>query len=162
MWWNFVGRSHDDIATYRQQWQDHDDRFGSVEGYRGARPGCPLLPCRMRRCVRGRIPGYRGGMATDKTGATTTVTKESDRFTIAVDGTTAGFTEIEDRDGQADVPAHRGGRRIPGARPGIDPDRRGAAADQDAGLRIVPVCPMVQAYVKKHPEFDDVVDAADA
>ena len=32
MWWNFVGRSHDDIATYRQQWQDHGDRFGSVHG----------------------------------------------------------------------------------------------------------------------------------
>ena len=36
MWWNFVGRSHDDIATYRQQWEDHDDRFGAVEGYGGA------------------------------------------------------------------------------------------------------------------------------
>jgi predicted GNAT family acetyltransferase len=33
---------------------------------------------------------------------------------------------------------------------------------RDAGLRIVPVCPMVGAYVKKHSEFDDVVDAADA
>ena len=22
MWWNFVGRSHDDIATYRRQWED--------------------------------------------------------------------------------------------------------------------------------------------
>ena len=26
------------------------------------------------------------------------------------------------------------------------------------GLRIVPVCPTVAAYVKKHPEFSDVVD----
>ncbi len=33
---------------------------------------------------------------------------------------------------------------------------------RDAGLRIVPVCPMVAAYVKKHPEFDDVVDAANS
>jgi predicted GNAT family acetyltransferase len=33
---------------------------------------------------------------------------------------------------------------------------------RDAGLRIVPVCSMVASYVKKHPEFDDVVDAADA
>jgi redox-sensitive bicupin YhaK (pirin superfamily) len=46
MWWNFVGRSHDDIATYRQQWQDHDARFGAVEGYRGAtaRLPAPALP----------------------------------------------------------------------------------------------------------------------
>ena len=44
MWWNFVGRSHDDIATYRQQWQDRDDRFGSVEGYIGATTRLPAPP----------------------------------------------------------------------------------------------------------------------
>lgn len=46
MWWNFVGRSHDDIATYRRQWQDGDDRFGAVRGYRGAvsRLPAPALP----------------------------------------------------------------------------------------------------------------------
>ncbi|MDY6996690.1 MAG: pirin family protein [Actinomycetota bacterium] len=46
MWWNFVGRSHDDIATYREQWQNHDDRFGAVQGYRGglARLPAPPLP----------------------------------------------------------------------------------------------------------------------
>ncbi|ODR16502.1 pirin family protein [Mycolicibacterium porcinum] len=35
MWWNFVGRSHDDIATYRDLWQSNDARFGDVQGYRG-------------------------------------------------------------------------------------------------------------------------------
>ena len=101
-------------------------------------------------------------MATDKTGATTTVTKEADRFTISVDGTVAGFTEIKDRDGQPNLPAHRGGRRVRGR--GLASILIGEALQQtkDAGLRIVPVCSMVQAYVKKHPEFDDVVDAADA
>jgi redox-sensitive bicupin YhaK (pirin superfamily) len=44
MWWNFVGRSHDDIATYRRQWQDHDDRFGAVAGYRGAVTRLPAPP----------------------------------------------------------------------------------------------------------------------
>ncbi|MFI5506078.1 pirin family protein [Mycobacterium sp. NPDC051804] len=44
MWWNFVGRSHDDIAAYRQQWQDHDDRFGSVAGYNGATTRLPAPP----------------------------------------------------------------------------------------------------------------------
>jgi quercetin 2,3-dioxygenase len=46
MWWNFVGRSHDDIALYRQLWQDHDDRFGAVAGYGGAmaRLPAPALP----------------------------------------------------------------------------------------------------------------------
>jgi redox-sensitive bicupin YhaK (pirin superfamily) len=44
MWWNFVGRSHDDIVTYREQWQNHDDRFGSVDGYRGAVTRLPAPP----------------------------------------------------------------------------------------------------------------------
>lgn len=46
MWWNFVGRSHDEVATYREQWQDHHDRFGAVHGYRGAveRLPAPALP----------------------------------------------------------------------------------------------------------------------
>jgi redox-sensitive bicupin YhaK (pirin superfamily) len=44
MWWNFVGRSHDDIVRYRRQWQSHDDRFGEVHGYRGSRLPAPPLP----------------------------------------------------------------------------------------------------------------------
>jgi quercetin 2,3-dioxygenase len=44
MWWNFVGRSHQDIAAYRQMWDNHDDRFGAVHGYRGAVPRLPAPP----------------------------------------------------------------------------------------------------------------------
>jgi hypothetical protein len=44
MWWNFVGRSHNDIATYRRQWEDQDNRFGSVVGYRGATTRLPAPP----------------------------------------------------------------------------------------------------------------------
>src|SRR5262249_7483292 len=44
MWWNFVGRSHDDIVLYRQMWQDHADRFGTVEGYQGAVSRLPAPP----------------------------------------------------------------------------------------------------------------------
>ncbi len=46
MWWNFVGRSHDDIVGYRRLWEAADERFGVVEGYRGspARLPAPLLP----------------------------------------------------------------------------------------------------------------------
>ncbi|CDQ42225.1 pirin family protein [Mycolicibacterium neoaurum] len=46
MWWNFVGRSHDEIVAYRQAWQDRSDQFGEVIGYHGAvdrlpAPGMP-------------------------------------------------------------------------------------------------------------------------
>ncbi len=44
MWWNFVGRSHDEIVAYREQWQQHDERFGAVDGYMGAVTHLPAPP----------------------------------------------------------------------------------------------------------------------
>ena len=44
MWWNFVGRSHEDIAAYREQWQNDDARFGAVDGYRGTVTRLPAPP----------------------------------------------------------------------------------------------------------------------
>ncbi|MGW0037993.1 pirin family protein [Gordonia sp. NPDC003376] len=35
MWWNFLGRSHDDIVAFREEWMAHSDRFGQVQGYDG-------------------------------------------------------------------------------------------------------------------------------
>lgn len=58
MWWNFVGRSHEDIAHYRRLWEGGAERFGHVDGYRGpvARlPAPPLPTARLRaRPVQGR------------------------------------------------------------------------------------------------------------
>ena len=51
MWWNFVGRSHDEIVAFREQWQreviegrDAAGRFGTVSGYSGAALPAPELP----------------------------------------------------------------------------------------------------------------------
>ena len=44
MWWNFIGRSHDEIMTARDEWQTGDARFGTVEGYIGDRLPAPTLP----------------------------------------------------------------------------------------------------------------------
>jgi redox-sensitive bicupin YhaK (pirin superfamily) len=41
MWWNFVGRSHEEIASFRAQWQARSERFGEVPGYAGAVPWLP-------------------------------------------------------------------------------------------------------------------------
>jgi len=45
MWWNFIGRTHDEIVEYRRAWQDEDGagRFGAVD-YDGARLPAPELP----------------------------------------------------------------------------------------------------------------------
>ena len=44
MWWNFVGRTHEDIVEAREEWQAHSDRFGAVEGYTGEVQHLPAPP----------------------------------------------------------------------------------------------------------------------
>jgi quercetin 2,3-dioxygenase len=44
MWWNFVGRSHEEIVRFRDDWQAETGRFGRVEGYHGERLPAPPLP----------------------------------------------------------------------------------------------------------------------
>jgi redox-sensitive bicupin YhaK (pirin superfamily) len=45
MWWNFVGRSHDEIVAARADWEAGDtSRFGAVAGHDGARIPAPGLP----------------------------------------------------------------------------------------------------------------------
>lgn len=50
MWWNFVGRRHEDIVTARATWEaEHDTtasprQFGAVEGYDGPALPAPALP----------------------------------------------------------------------------------------------------------------------
>ena len=51
MWWNFIGRSHDEVVGFRTQWQadvvgggSDDGRFGAVRGYDGRPLPAPTLP----------------------------------------------------------------------------------------------------------------------
>ncbi|TDC66287.1 pirin family protein [Streptomyces hainanensis] len=44
MWWNFIGRSHEDIVRAREDWEHAADRFGAVAGYPGDRLPAPALP----------------------------------------------------------------------------------------------------------------------
>jgi uncharacterized protein len=97
-------------------------------------------------------------MTTDKTGAPTTVTAESHRFNISVEGHRAGFVEFTDRGDQrifthTEVADEFGGRGL--ATILID---QALQVTRDAGLRIVALCPMVEGFVEKHHEFADVVD----
>ncbi|QDI67434.1 pirin [Streptomyces calvus] len=51
MWWNFIGRSHDDIVQAREDWMN-GTRFGEVHGYDGAplpAPELPNVPLKPRR-----------------------------------------------------------------------------------------------------------------
>ncbi|WP_017236434.1 pirin family protein [Streptomyces sp. SS] len=44
MWWNFIGRDHQDIVEARDAWERASDRFGAVDGYPGDRLPAPALP----------------------------------------------------------------------------------------------------------------------
>jgi redox-sensitive bicupin YhaK (pirin superfamily) len=51
MWWNFIGRSHEDVVAARAEWQrdvidgeDPDGRFGTVRGFDGSALPAPALP----------------------------------------------------------------------------------------------------------------------
>jgi redox-sensitive bicupin YhaK (pirin superfamily) len=51
MWWNFIGRSHEEIVRFRTEWQDQviergtpDGRFGAVSDYDGRPLPAPEMP----------------------------------------------------------------------------------------------------------------------
>jgi redox-sensitive bicupin YhaK (pirin superfamily) len=44
MWWNFVGRSHDEIVEAREAWEARSDRFGAVVDHGPERIPAPPLP----------------------------------------------------------------------------------------------------------------------
>ncbi len=97
-------------------------------------------------------------MTTDKTGAPTTVTRRTRLFTIAVDGVTAGLASFIDHESQriflhTEVKAAFEGRGLASILVA-----EALTATRTDGLRVVPVCPMVAAYVTKHHDFDDIVD----
>jgi redox-sensitive bicupin YhaK (pirin superfamily) len=44
MWWNFVGRSHDEIVEAREAWEAQEERFGAVVDHGPERIPAPPLP----------------------------------------------------------------------------------------------------------------------
>jgi uncharacterized protein len=99
-------------------------------------------------------------MPTDKTGAEATVSAAEGKYTIAVDGRTVGLAAVADRGNQrvfyhTEVEEAFGGRGLASIL--VDEALRATRAE---GMRAVPLCPMVAAYIKKHPEFSDITDKA--
>lgn len=44
MWWNFVGRTHEEIVEAREEWEAGSDRFGHVVDHGDERVPAPALP----------------------------------------------------------------------------------------------------------------------
>ncbi|UGT41779.1 N-acetyltransferase [Nocardia yamanashiensis] len=80
------------------------------------------------------------------------------RYEIGVDGVRAGQTDYVDTEKQriffhTEIGQEFGGRGLASTliRAALDSTR-------EQGLRIVPVCPFVKAFVEKHHDFDDILD----
>ncbi|CRK57576.1 FIG01001132: hypothetical protein [Alloactinosynnema sp. L-07] len=80
------------------------------------------------------------------------------RYEVSVGGEVAGYTQYVDRDHQriffhTEIDDRFSGRGLAGKLiAGALTDTR--AADR----RIVPICPFVAAYLKRHDDFADIVD----
>lgn len=48
LWWNFVGRTQEELALAREQWIVEHERFGSIPEYQGPRLEAPVFPDSMR------------------------------------------------------------------------------------------------------------------
>ena len=59
MWWNFVGRSHEEIAAAREDWMAGDRRFGVVADDSAPPLPAPALPT-TRLKARDRTGGLHG------------------------------------------------------------------------------------------------------
>lgn len=80
------------------------------------------------------------------------------RYTLRAEGREVGFTEYVDRDAQrvfvhTEIDPAEGGKGY-----GSILIKGALGQVREAGLRAVAVCPFVDAYVKKHHDFDDILD----
>ena len=180
MWWNFVGRSHEEIARARADWQRTvdgtapGDPFGLPDDEPEPPLPAPVLP--LTRLVPRVQPGAPAGsivskgipMVQDQEAASPAsaeavrVVHQPDqrRYAVLVGDELAGFTEYVPRDG---------GSRLLFVHTETFPQFAGQglasrlvadalAEVRAAGQRIVPLCPYVAAWLRKHPEFEDAVD----
>nr|WP_240193216.1 bifunctional pirin family protein/GNAT family N-acetyltransferase [Glycomyces sp. YM15] len=157
MWWNFIGRSHDDIVQAREDWEAASDRFGTVEGYPGRRLPAPTLPNAVI------MPRRNPSVKEESEEHDEPVVRRVDAerlYEIAVEGARAGLTAYRDRGGQRIFYHTEVDKAF--ARQGLASRlvEQALADTRAAGKRVVPVCPYVARFIKKHPEFDDIADPA--
>ena len=88
----------------------------------------------------------------------TVVSKESDRFTISVDGAPAGFTQFREDGNHRDFFHTELDDAFAGQGLSSVLVQQALDTTRADGLRIVATCPLVKHWLTKHPEFDDIVD----
>ena len=99
-------------------------------------------------------------MTVDKIGAEVVVADAPDRqrFEISLEGSVVGSAHYRDQAGRriffhTEVDEAYGGRGL-----GTILVRESLDAMRAAGTRVVPVCPLFNAFVEKHDDYADIVD----
>ncbi|SED82852.1 MULTISPECIES: GNAT family N-acetyltransferase [Streptomyces] len=80
------------------------------------------------------------------------------RYEILVDGELAGFTEYLDRDEQRVFYHTEVGDAFAGQGLASRLVEQALTDVRRAGKRVVPVCPYVASFLRKHEEFADIAD----
>ncbi|WP_436497298.1 GNAT family N-acetyltransferase [Actinokineospora sp. HUAS TT18] len=87
-----------------------------------------------------------------------TVQNPPGRYEVTVDGEVAGFTQYTDRDHQRIFFHTEIDERFSGRGLASKLISAALASTREAGQRIVPICPFVAAYLKRHDDFADIAD----
>jgi redox-sensitive bicupin YhaK (pirin superfamily)/predicted GNAT family acetyltransferase len=187
MWWNFVGRSHEEIVGYREAWNaelaaaerggdqaDDGAPFGPVVERTGGEaplPAPPLPNVRLRPRPRARQAGRRTEekevpMSVEESekkaaAAEFVHAEQRHRYEVHVGGATAGFTQYRvQEDGKVLAFDHT---EVADGYSGLGLAGKLVAFALDdvraKGQRIRPYCPYVRAFLKRHPEYSDLVEA---
>ncbi len=79
-------------------------------------------------------------------------------YVADVDGERAGKAEYRNRDGSRIFRHTEVDDRFSGAGVGTKLVRYALDDVRDSGGTVVPLCPFFAAYIKRHPEYEDIVD----
>lgn len=187
MWWNFVGRSHEEIVAYRSAWnaqigveeaagaEDDAARFAPVVGLTGGEgplPAPPLPHVRLRP-----RPSARTGSAQTERNPMTAVqdtpeestaarhaahfvhAEQRHRYEVHVGDATVGFAQYRLKEEGAVVAFDH--TEVSDGYSGLGLASRLVTFALDdvrsKGQRIRPYCPYVRAFLKRHPEYQDLV-----
>lgn len=89
---------------------------------------------------------------------TVTENAERERYEIHVDGSLAGFAEYRGRGDTRTFTHTEVDERFEGQGVGSKLVHDALEDARARGLRVIPMCPFVRAYMGRHPEYLDLVD----
>lgn len=156
MWWDVVGRSHEEVVEARQHREPASDRLGVPTAVQAA--VSPALP---EATIAPRGNPHTSERRHTMTRAAVPTVRNVDarhRYETLFDGAGAGFTAYRDHDGQR-VFFHTGND---GAHAGRGPAcvlvQEVWGHVRASGRRVVPACPYVAKFLRKHEEFAGLTD----